>query len=278
MPQIKYKPTPSFYMEKKITKAPMTYMHHHNTFEIFYTIKGEREYFIEDEFFRLCEGDIAIVPSDVLHRTDGKSVSRYLIYFSREYLERYMTEELIGALSINRHYIFRPDESCKGYLAYLFDSLYGEYKKADKEGEENDGAEADPAIAVYFQQILLLLSSGDNIYSSQKYADRRIEDIIKYINENYGSIGSIEEIADRFYISKYHLCHLFNKNLGIGLVSYLNTIKVRSACEMLARGRQSITEIATACGFNSSSYFCKVFKEEKEMSPSEYRKRRGGWN
>ena len=42
--------------------------------------------------------------------------------------------------------------------------------------------------------------------------------------------------------------------------------------ELMKRGSYNLTEIAMECGFNSSSYFCKVFKNEKGISPTEYRK------
>ena len=273
MPQIRSIDTPSFSVKKKVSKSPMAFMHHHNAFEIFYIINGEREYFIEDEFFVLSEGDIAIVPSNLLHRTDGKSASRYLIYFTLEQIEKYMTADMIEALSIHRPCVFRPDDTSREHMAVLFGALNNAYSKAVKEAEEDD-VEVSSAIAMYLCQILLLISSGNNMYIPQKYTDCRVEEIIKYINENYESINNIDEIAAHFYMSRYYLCHLFNKNLGVGLIAYLNTIKIRRACELLEGGQASITEIATSCGFNSSSYFCKVFKEEKGISPSEYRKKR----
>ena len=96
--------------------------------------------------------------------------------------------------------------------------------------------------------------------------------MVKYINENYNQITDIEEIAEHFFISKFHLCRIFNKNLGIPLITYLNTIKIREACTLICQGRLNLTEIAIRCGFNSSSYFCKVFKNEKGLSPTEYKK------
>ena len=55
-------------------------------------------------------------------------------------------------------------------------------------------------------------------------------------------------------------------------MTYLNNIKIREACNMIKSGCNNMTEIAILCGFNSSSYFCKVFKKEKGISPTEFRK------
>jgi len=270
MPQIKFIETPDFFMGKHLSKNPMPFMHHHLAFEIFYIIKGEREYFIDNEFFKLQTGDLAIIPQNVLHRTDGKAASRYLIYFSYNYLTKYLSPKMISALSIHQPLIFRPDETQREGFAFIFNSMFSEYTKSTKDIEP----QSNTRLAGYLQQLLLMITNTCNAYVPEKYSDIRIESIIKYINENYSNIGEIEEIAARFYISKYHLCRLFNKNLGVGLISYLNTIKIRKACEMLEQKKLGITEIAAACGFNSSSYFCKVFKAEKGTSPSDYRKQR----
>ena len=74
-------------------------------------------------------------------------------------------------------------------------------------------------------------------------------------------------------MSKYHLCRLFIKNLGVGLITYLNNVKIRQACKLIREFDLSITEVATKTGFNSASYFCKVFKSETGLAPSEYKRR-----
>ena len=61
MPQTVYFPTNDFRIEHKLTKKPMSFMHHHSTYEIFYVISGEREYFIEKEFFLAQEGDFVLL-------------------------------------------------------------------------------------------------------------------------------------------------------------------------------------------------------------------------
>ena len=76
-----------------------------------------------------------------------------------------------------------------------------------------------------------------------------------------------------FFISKYHLCRYFRKNLGVSLVAYLNTAKISQACNMMKQGERNMSKIAMECGFNSSSYFCKVFKKERGISPTEYQKK-----
>lgn len=104
-------------------------------------------------------------------------------------------------------------------------------------------------------------------------ADERIKKILCYIDKNYSHITNIEQVATHFFLSKYYLCHLFKKHLGISMIVYLNAVKVRQACCLIEQTDRSMNQIAIDCGFNSESYFCKVFKNEKGISPSAYKKR-----
>lgn len=103
--------------------------------------------------------------------------------------------------------------------------------------------------------------------------DKRMSTIIKYINQNFSDIHSIEDIAERLHISKYYLCRLFKDATGITLIDYLNTIKVKNACKFLETTDKDILEISQLCGFNSSAYFSNVFKKVMSQSPSKYRQK-----
>lgn len=56
-------------------------------------------------------------------------------------------------------------------------------------------------------------------------------------------------------------------------VEYIKTYRLQMACQMLAKGNEPITEVASQCGLGSSSYFGKTFREEFNCTPLEYRKR-----
>ncbi len=269
VPQIELVESADFFIEKEEHRGTMHAMHHHRSFELYFLVKGEREYFIDDRFFKLSEGDMVLIPRTMLHRTAGKGATRFLLHFSEAFLARYFTREALMPLLSRRPFVFRADESGREHLSRILHTLLVEYNRAEREG----AAQNEAMLAGYLYQLLFTMAYAANAYVPHDYADGRVTQVIKYINENYNQITDIEEIAAHFYISKYHLCRIFNKNLGIPLIAYLNTIKIREACRMIKHGEGNLTEIAMQCGFNSSSYFCKVFKNEKGISPTEYRKR-----
>ena len=266
MSQILFDERADFSVEKGIFKQPMPMMHYHNTFELYFLVNGEREYFLENKFYKVLQGDIVLIPGNVLHRTAGKGASRILVYFSREALFEYFSENLINALPLDGSLVFRPDENVRRQIERELEILSGELQGGSV------SRESKALCAISLVKILALIKQSENRYGFETYADGRIGDIVRYINDNYTEIDDIEQIAEKFYISKYHLCRIFNKNLGISLISYLNTIKIRGAVELMQSTDLNLTQIATRCGFNSSSYFCKVFKSEKGQTPAAYRR------
>lgn len=261
MPQMTYDTVPDFYIEKAVGKATMPHMHDHEAFELYYLCRGEREYFIGDRFYKIGEGDIVLIPKGLLHRTAGKGATRFLVYFTEAFLRRFFSEEMTKALPLEEAIVFRPSESLRAEIEGALSAMLAEYAEGNV-----------PLVASRLCHLLLGIASTPNGYTTAPFSDRRIGQIVRYINEHYGEITDIGQIAARFFISRYHLCRTFNKNFGLPLVSYLNTIKIRAAEELMKNERLNLTEIATRSGFNSSSYFCKVFKAKKGVSPTTYRK------
>ncbi|WP_052427526.1 helix-turn-helix transcriptional regulator [Neobacillus niacini] len=140
--------------------------------------------------------------------------------------------------------------------------------------EKENLTDSNNRIFIYLADILTILN--DNISSPRSEpipsAYANFEPILSYINQKFNKINNIEEIAETFYISKFHLCRIFKKATGLTISQYINNIKIQNACNMLITTNLSILEVGTACGFNSSMYFCKIFKQAISVTPSEFRK------
>jgi len=259
----------NIYIERRLMKKPLQNGHRHNTYEIYYMVKGQREYFIEDRFFMVEEGDFVVIPRGVFHRTDGAGGLRYVVHFSGTFLRKFFTDATIDGILRRIPFVFRGENWVQEQLTGLLGAMLEEYTRA----EEAQQPQNELKLSGYIYQLLYTLAHAANTYVPHAYTDERITKIIQYINENYNRITDIDQIAEHFFISKYHLCRYFRKNLGVSLVEYLNTVKVTQACSLLRQGVSNMSQIAMECGFNSSSYFCKVFKKERGISPTEYRKK-----
>jgi AraC-like DNA-binding protein len=119
-------------------------------------------------------------------------------------------------------------------------------------------------------QLFFDAATNDSKPISRK--SNRFSDIVEYVANHYLEIESLDDLAARFYITKHHLCRLFKQATGVTVVNYVNARKIRLACEKLKFTKAGIEKIALECGFHSSMYFCKLFKETFGLTPSEYRK------
>lgn len=93
----------------------------------------------------------------------------------------------------------------------------------------------------------------------------------RYIDQFYARDLSIERLSQRFYISSYHLAHLFKKYTGYTIKQYILRRRVGEAQVMLYDTTDSISEIAQAVGFEDAAYFSRLFSKYVGMSPREFR-------
>lgn len=253
------------YVDQASGKLPMPEMHDHPFHEIYFLQKGERDYFIGDRFYRVTAGDTVIIPPGVLHRTAGGMAHRILVHLAPDYGERCFSPLLRESLScLGSVAVLRPTGENAQRLSSIYQSLLACYNRQVGAGNE------EARLAAYAFELLFLLSDRGQRDEQTEQPPGRMEEIVRYIHENYAAIHSIGELADGFFLSKYHLCHLFTKHLGISIVSYINMIRVRAACRRLDAGERNVTAVAFSVGFNSCAYFCKVFKEQMHITPLEY--------
>lgn len=98
------------------------------------------------------------------------------------------------------------------------------------------------------------------------------EAVREYIDEKYSEPLTRESVAQAFYISPNYLSHLFQKTGAVGFNEYLNYTRLEHAKTLLKRYDLKVKEVAHACGFIDSNYFCRLFRKNTDRSPSEYRR------
>lgn len=100
-----------------------------------------------------------------------------------------------------------------------------------------------------------------------------LKKVLQYIGEHYGSPIRLSELAELVNMNEQYFCRYFKKNIGKTITEYINMIRVEKAATALAETEDKIIDIASACGFDNIGYFIRRFKKEKDMTPSEYRKK-----
>ena len=251
--------TKEFFTEVKAGIPAMPELHYHLSYELYYLEAGKRDYIVEDKYFTISAGDFVLIKPNVLHRTNGGYSLRTLVGFSPAFLQKtYTATATEHLLKCFDNVLVSPPEEMQGELKSLLVSLSNSKNPID-----------------FASDLGVLLRKLSTCTTTNLY-DKRISTIIKYINQNFSEIHSIEDVAKRLHISKYYLCRLFKDATGTTLIDYINTIKVKNACKFLETTNKDMFEISEICGFNSSAYFSNVFKKIMKDSPSEYRQKRKG--
>lgn len=106
-----------------------------------------------------------------------------------------------------------------------------------------------------------------NTYSS----DLLVLSAISFIKQNYKLSIGLQEAASIIKVSEAHLSRIFKIETGLNYVRYLNIYRLNAAIELMNKEELTIKQIGNFCGFNTMSYFAKIFKRELGISPSKYR-------
>jgi len=99
--------------------------------------------------------------------------------------------------------------------------------------------------------------------------DSTVYNVLGYINEHYNENLTLDDLANRFFISKYHLSREFQRLVGSSVHRYIVQKRLVMAKQMLSNGKPS-SEVYQSCGFGDYSNFYRAFKAEYQISPKEY--------
>lgn len=237
----------------------MSKSHTHSFYEIYYLEKGERYHFLDDQLYKLTEGQLILFrPQEVHHSYGDKDVEfiRTILYFTPEVIRNPKLLRSLSKMS-GVHILERTKE-----ISQLLELATQEDHKQENFYEI--------ALENLANQILVaILRDGPAVHDTP--FDQRISRVISYINENYAQKISLQQLADEFYVSKWHLCREFKENAHLTIIQYINYTRVAHAQKMLLDLDVSVTSIGNEVGFDSLTHFERVFKQNTGMTPKHYR-------
>lgn len=101
----------------------------------------------------------------------------------------------------------------------------------------------------------------------------RMKELLHYIDQNYTQPLTLTEMAKHFHYNPSYLSNYFKEHNGMGFSEYLNFVRIEKAVEKLEKTTISIAEISVQIGYSDHSYFGRVFRNLKGISPSKYRRK-----
>lgn len=133
-------------------------------------------------------------------------------------------------------------------------------------------------ISLMIQDMLILLirllkqnHNENKVQLTKQNHIQTTDKVLEYLENHYTETVRLDDIAAATGYTQRYIDTIFKQTTGYTIIDYLTKIRIESSRKALLSSCKSITEIAMDCGFDSSSYFCKVFKKVTGQSPSEFR-------
>lgn len=246
-----------------------TGIHYHENFELLYIMSGEADVTVEEEKYRLSQGDMIVINVNRKHSYHGTE-DLFIGRFSISYVK---IRELLGQSTI----LFWCNSAKEKNEA--FDTLRSVIAKIFNETLK-DGTGRIYLNSLHYQMLHILtgnflLTAKDIRYENEKNrTDDRMQEIFAYIRTNYQQNITLNDLAEQLYLSPTYLSKYIKRKCNVNFMELINTVRLGHAMEELMYTDESVMKIAMDNGFASVAAYNKAFREAYQMTPSEFRKKR----
>lgn len=251
-------------------------VHHHTFFEVYFLLGGEVDYWVDGRIVHLQPGDLLLINPMELHRPllkgGDKVYERIVLWINTDYLERFsgdgvdLTQCFNAALPSHKN-LLRPTVTERSSLTALLGELVREYYSPAL-GNRLSAAGIFLQFMVALNR-MALRADTQKVRAEEKESSTLVAQVLRYIGEHCSEELSLETIAARFFVSKYHLAHAFRREVGVSVYRYVVLKRLLMARQLLAAGHAA-GEVCFTCGFSDYTAFYRAFKGEYGISPREF--------
>lgn len=247
--------------------------HYHDFLELSYVSEGTGTHHTGDQYVQVSAGDLFLIPMGISHvfRPSSSTKSNPLIVYNCIVTMDMLTPLITsfpGGNSLQRLLniatIFQTQDH-SGAAHHLFTSLYREYSV-----ERLDQEAALYALLIQLLVLFARLYDGAE-WNNNEEATGRMDEIIALLQKRYAEAFTITELAHGYGVGERQFQRLFVKHTGMSLTQYVQTLRVRAACELLLNTQLKISNIAEAVGYSHTPFFYEIFKKHTGLSPRDYR-------
>jgi len=249
-------------------------VHHHDFYEVYYLLSGEVEYWVDGRIIRMQPGDLLLINPLELHRPmleeSSRNYERIVLWINKEYLETLFRDRMDlsrcfdTGLPTHTHLI-RPDVSERSALTARMGEMVREYYSAEFGSELS----AYGLFLQFMVQLNRMAQKGEVQQEETQQLSPLVRNVLGYIGENLSEPMTLDDLAARFFISKYHLSHAFSREVGVSVYRYILLRRLMMARQLLTAG-EAAGQVCRSCGFSDYTSFYRAFKSEYGISPREF--------
>ena len=230
-------------------------------------LSGTGGYWIEGNRYQLSSGDVVLLDSRMTHRPEFETeYERVIIYISPEFLSAASVRDcdLNQCFSMPERHVLRlpPRER---------ENVLGLVRRLEEELASEELGKDILSRGVLLRLLVELYRMGrrEELASVQPLfpRDERVVKMLRYMDEHISEEITVEVLAERFFLSRYHMMRLFRENTGLTIHAYLTDRRLMCAKDLIGQGA-SATEACYKAGFNSYCTFCRAYNKRFGMSPT----------
>ena len=245
--------------------------HYHEFDKIVLLLAGRVDYAVESVTYALRPWDLLLVKHHVIHKAlIDKSVpyERIILYLDGGYFERLLPDAgLMNSFEQadrSGEYRLVPDEQQRAALERTLQA----YEQAAGDGQFGAQTLCDS----YILQLLVLIGRMNAVPRREEQRfDPKIRQTLSFINENLGRELSVDTLAERVYLSRYHFMRLFKAETGSTVHAYVRQKRLLYAARLIREGTNA-NQAAEAAGFSDYSTFHRAFRSSFGVSPGQLKK------
>lgn len=257
-------------------------LHVHAEFEINFIENAQNaQRIVGDSIEEIGELELALIANQHLahgwftHRCQSKNIQEITIQFH---------SDLLNDKILNKDQFISIDQMFKkAYYGVVFspNKIHEVIDVIKELTKEKNGFYSVIKLFKLLYQLSLdddmrVLSSPSFSSDNEKHTSRRINKVIKYLNENYGHNVKLKDVSDHIGMSEVSLSRFIKNKTGDTYVEILIGIRLGHATRMLIDTSYAVSEISWLCGFNNISNFNRTFKKKKGITPTEFREQYTG--
>ena len=249
---------------RDVPKEKVEY-HYHEFYKLLVVLSGTGGYWIDGERYQLKSGDVVLLDSRLVHRPEFETeYERVIVYISPEFLGVSSTEDcdLCRCFSEPDHRILRLPAGER-------ERIFGLIRMLEEELASVEAGKDILSRGALLRLMVALYRAGRELTPVRplRPKDGRVTEILRYIEAHIREEITVDLLAERMFLSKYHMMRLFRENTGVTIHAYITDRRLVAARELLSQG-VSATESCYKAGFNSYCTFCRTYNKRFGMSPS----------
>jgi AraC-like DNA-binding protein len=250
-------------------------IHWQDSIQVLFVLRGTIDVGVENEIYTLGEKEIEIINSNEVYSIKSKDPDNLVLILNIDpnFFEKYYDDaKEVFFYTDSSGEKGQEDEKYYELRRYISILVYEVVMKIDDYEDKIEEYLLDMMYHL-LNNFHYLFYEGEESLKEDEEQLERYHRIVKYLSNNYMNKVSLQDIADKEFLTSQYLSYKIKDIFGQGFNEYLNQIRVEESTKLLLDTDKNISEVSEEVGFSHVRYYNKHFKNHYNCTPMQYRKK-----